>query len=171
MFRSCSTRPKQPPPLCHPPDKGIGRLSFYDVNDHKQDVVTRSNFLPIKRIILTPVKQPPSPAKIKSTLKNSSKSDVSILLNNKTNLEEVHLEGKSTSNSVINMSTPQKPLIVKPDSHDVETELCKPQCILTSTPIVKEKNASVKVEVEEKIASIPSHNEHTSNRRPQLVNT
>ncbi len=172
-FRSYSTGPKQLPPLCHSPDNGIGRLSFYDVNDHKQDVVMRSNFLPIKRIILTPVKQPPSPAKIKSTLQNSSKSDVSSLVNNEvieTNFEEVHFESRSNSNSVINTSTPQKPLIVKPDSHVVETDLYKPLCILTSTPRVMEKDAS-KVEAVEKIAGIPSHNGDTNSRRPQQVNT
>ena len=133
----------------------------------------RSNFLPIKRIILTPVKQPPSPAKIKSTLQNSSKSDVSSLVNNEvieTNFEEVHFESRSNSNSVINTSTPQKPLIVKPDSHVVETDLYKPLCILTSTPRVMEKDAS-KVEAVEKIAGIPSHNGDTNSRRPQQVNT
>ena len=74
MFSGPSQSTKMPfPPSCHPPREPRTKpQQFYTAEDHKRDVLLRSTFFPAKKkVILTPLHEPPRLEKWRLALRKS----------------------------------------------------------------------------------------------------
>ena len=77
MLSGSSQSTKTPlPPSCHPPQEPrTKQLHYYSTEDHKRDVLLRSTFFPAnKKVILTPLYDPPRVEKQRQILKEPSRN-------------------------------------------------------------------------------------------------
>ncbi len=125
----------------------------------------KSILLPDELVVITPVKPPPTAAKIKYTL--SLCDPVSV---NEATPKDNDPDDNSTLPVSTVVTTPrQMSPILEPCSNTVETDVDKPQCIHSSTPVVE---VAVTVDSEQESGGTPSRkglNGETKHRIPQQV--
>ena len=63
------------PPPCHPPEEPkTNQFSHYSADDHQRDVRLRSSFLPQRKVVLSPLRAPPTPQDVIRKMKAVKKS-------------------------------------------------------------------------------------------------
>ena len=158
------------PPLCHPPDNKVSRLSHYTIENYKQDVMMKSILLPDKSVVITPAKLPPSAAKILSKLSVSNGHNKNNLNPGKEAIskdEDPNIDSTLTAVTTLQQVSPSA---LQFSSKIVEAVLDKPECIHSSTPLQKEADSPVVTsDPKEEMGETPSRKSIDKCKRPQQV--